>query len=70
MGRVDNLRSELEDLNRATLRLSASDLTSVRRAGPPDRGTAVDAVAPFGLAVLLGLVEYASRHGVPWIMDY
>lgn len=70
MGRVDNLRSELEELNRATLRLSASDLASVRRAGPPDTGAPVHAVAPFGLAVLLALAEYASRRRVPWIMDY
>ena len=70
MGRVDNLVSELRDLNEATLRLSPAALAAAREDGPPEPGAPVAAVAPFGLAVLLHLAEYAAAHRVPWIMDY
>ncbi|MGZ4737231.1 MAG: hypothetical protein ACXV8R_16645 [Acidimicrobiia bacterium] len=30
----------------------------------------VDDVAPFGLAVLTALAEFAAVDSVPWIMDY
>lgn len=70
MGRVDTLHRELVELNRATLQLSPAQLAEAREEGPPEAGAPVEAVAPFGLAVLLAMAEYAVAHRVAWIMDY
>lgn len=70
MGRVAGLLNELTTLNERTLRLSPADLAAAREAGPPRPLASPADVAPFGLAVLLTLAEYAAIHSVPWIMDY
>jgi hypothetical protein len=70
MGRVDQLLAELINLNERTLQLSPAELESARQAGPPRPSAPVLEVAPFGLAVMLALAEFAAVHSVPWIMDY
>lgn len=70
MGRVTALHQELTELNGATIRLSSGDLATAREKGPPEPGSSVEAVAPFGIAVLLALAEYAVVNRVAWIMDY
>jgi hypothetical protein len=70
MGRVDRLHTELTELNSRTLRLSPQQLSEAMQAGPPEPSASVDRVAPFGLAVLTALADYAFVQSVPWIMDY
>jgi hypothetical protein len=70
MGRIDQLQSELHELNERILRLTGGQLSELRRAGPPNRGTPARDVAPFGLSVLLSVVDYAAANRLPWIMDY
>jgi hypothetical protein len=70
MGSVDKLLNELKDLNSCTLQLSASGLDNAFSLGPPRPHAQVDEVAPFGLASLLKLAEFAVEHRVAWIMDY
>lgn len=70
MGRVDRLLGELHTLNDRTLRLSEADLAAARDEGPPPPKATVDEVAPFGLAVLTALAEFAMRTSAAWIMDY
>jgi hypothetical protein len=70
MGHVSRLAEELALLNQRTLRLSAADMESARRVGPPKPGSSVDATAPFGFSVLTAVADFAAAHRVAWIMDY
>ncbi len=70
MGRAITLFEELQTLNKRTLQLSEADFRTAREAGPPELGSSVEMVAPFGLAVLTRVTEYAVARGVTWIMDY
>jgi hypothetical protein len=70
MGHVSRLAEELALLNQRTLRLSAADMESARRVGPPKPGSSVDATVPFGFSVLTAVADFAAAHRVAWIMDY
>ena len=70
MGRVAGLVEELHTLNQRTLRLSSEQLRAAAHAGPPGVDAPVEAMAPFGLAVLTATAEFAANHHAAWIMDY
>jgi hypothetical protein len=70
MGHVSRLAEELALLNQRTLRLSAADMESARRVGPPKPGSSVDATVPLGFSVLTAVADFAAAHRVAWIMDY
>jgi hypothetical protein len=70
MGRVAGLVEELNTLNQRTLRLSPEQLKAAAKAGPPGVDAPVEAMAPFGLAVLTATAEFAANHHAAWIMDY
>jgi hypothetical protein len=70
MGRVDKLVEELHILNDRTLQLSNADLADARATGPPRPNAPLDEVAPFGLAVLIALADFAIANSVAWILDY
>jgi hypothetical protein len=69
MGNVSRLRSELRTLNERTLRMSVDDMNAARR-NTPESGATVESAAPFGLAVLSGLVAWADENRQPLLMDY
>jgi hypothetical protein len=69
MGHVEQLLAELHNLNRQTVQLSPAALATARR-HPPARGAPVADVAPFGLATLTALAEFAAVNHTCWIMDY
>lgn len=70
MGSVDRLLDELRDLNSDTLRLNQQQLATACAEGPPNFGAAVAEMAPFGLAILTRLAEFAVENRLCWIMDY
>ena len=70
MGRVAGLVEELHTLNQRTLRFSSEQLTAAAQAGPPGVDAPLEAMAPFGLAVLTATAEFAAHHQAAWIMDY
>jgi hypothetical protein len=70
MGHVDRLLAELVTLNERTLRLSEADLALARRNESEPDISSFEAMAPFGLGVLMATARFAAEHRVAWILDY
>ncbi|HEY6809428.1 MAG TPA: hypothetical protein VI160_11655 [Gemmatimonadales bacterium] len=70
MGHVSRLWAELVMLNERTLRLDAEGLAKARRNESEPDLNSFEAMAPFGLSVLLATAEFAVQRRAAWILDY
>lgn len=70
MGHVSQLHAELMMLNERTLQLDPEGLAKARRNEDEPDMNSFEAMAPFGLSVLLGTAEFALEHRAAWILDY
>jgi hypothetical protein len=70
MSTVENLGSELVDLAARSGLLDGMNREDVLQRGVSSPGASLDEVAPFGLALLLGLAERALLHRQPLLLDY
>jgi hypothetical protein len=69
-GSVPRLLGELETLNDRTLHGDAAAIEQWSRAGPPEADRSLEAVAAYGLAILLRAARYGVEHQLPMKMDY
>ena len=70
MSTVENLGTELVELADRTGLLDGVRREDVLQRGVPSSDAPIEEVAPFGLAMLLGLAEQASLHRQPLLLDY
>jgi hypothetical protein len=70
MSTIENLGSELVDLAERTGVLNGLRHDDVLQRGVSSSDAPLEEVAPFGLAMLLGLTEKASLNRQPLVLDY
>ncbi|HEY4169762.1 MAG TPA: hypothetical protein VGM96_23425 [Reyranella sp.] len=68
VGSSATLGRQLGELNAATWKMDASELTALANDRPS--GTGLESCARHGLAVMTGLVQSAVKHGLPMKLDY
>jgi hypothetical protein len=70
MSTVGSLGSELVELAQRTGLLNGMDREDILQRGVSSSDAPLEEVAPFGLALLLGLAERALLHRQPLLLDY